>query len=85
MITARVSSKCQVTLPKRVRQALQVEPGERVLFVVADKTVELRSLGASTAQTLAGSLGRYRGTRETSEEIRKVTKKGVARAAAQEG
>jgi AbrB family looped-hinge helix DNA binding protein len=33
---AKVTSKGQVTLPKAVREALGVEPGDRVLFRVVD-------------------------------------------------
>jgi AbrB family looped-hinge helix DNA binding protein len=33
---AKVTSKGQVTLPKAVRDALGVEPGDRVLFRVVD-------------------------------------------------
>jgi AbrB family looped-hinge helix DNA binding protein len=85
MLSARISSKGQITLPKRVRQALAVNPGERVLFVVGDKSVVLRPMGASSAQTLAGSLRRYAGTRKTANQLRGLVKKEVGRAAAQEG
>lgn len=38
-----VSSKGQVTIPKEVRDALRLDTGDRVLFVVRDDgTVELR-------------------------------------------
>jgi antitoxin PrlF len=33
MTTATVTSKGQITIPSDVRQALQVEPGDRVEFV----------------------------------------------------
>jgi AbrB family looped-hinge helix DNA binding protein len=33
MTTATVTSKGQITIPVNVRQALQVEPGDRVEFV----------------------------------------------------
>ncbi len=85
MITAKISSKGQVTLPRRVRQALDVQPGERVLFVVGDKSVELRAIGPSTARTLAGSLRGYAGPRQGFREARAAVKKEVARAATQEG
>ena len=85
MITAKISAKGQITLPKRVRQALAVKPGEQVLFVVEDKTVWLRPLGPSSVQALAGSLAGYAGTRAKGNPPRQVVKKEVARAAAQEG
>ncbi len=85
MILARISPKGQVTLPWRVRQALDVRPGDRVLFVVEDKRVVLRPMGPSSAQALAGSLRRYAGARQAAGPARSAVKKEVARAAAQEG
>ena len=35
-MSAKVTSKGQITLPKAVREALGVEPGDRVLFRVVD-------------------------------------------------
>jgi AbrB family looped-hinge helix DNA binding protein len=83
MILSRISSKGQVTLPRKVRQALQVKPGDRVLFVVADDTVILQLLAAGTASTLGGSLRQYAGARP-SGLARGTVKKEAARAAAQE-
>jgi AbrB family looped-hinge helix DNA binding protein len=85
MITAKISSKGQITLPRRIRQALDVKPGERVLFVVEQERVVLRPMGPSTAETLAGSLRSYGGARQGSRETRAAVKKEVGRAAAQEG
>ncbi len=43
MPSSTVSSKGQVTIPKEVREALQVEGGDRVLFIVRENgVVELR-------------------------------------------
>lgn len=36
MATATVTSKGQITIPANVREALQVEPGDRVEFVEVD-------------------------------------------------
>ncbi len=36
MTTATVTSKGQITIPVDVRQALQVEPGDRIEFVEVD-------------------------------------------------
>jgi AbrB family looped-hinge helix DNA binding protein len=85
MLTAKVSSKGQVTLPRVVRQALDVKAGERVLFVVENETVLLEAMGPTGASALVGSLRRYAGKRKTLVEARSVVKKEVARAAAQEG
>lgn len=36
MTTATISSKGQITIPTRVRKALQIEPGDRIEFVEVD-------------------------------------------------
>jgi AbrB family looped-hinge helix DNA binding protein len=84
MNTAIISSKGQVTLPKSVRQALNVKPGQRVLFVVEDKTVFLQAIGQANAKSLAGSLAKYAAFRPSGRS-RSEVKKEVARAAAKEG
>ena len=39
MATATITSKGQITIPKEVRDALGVEPGDRVEFVAQEKGV----------------------------------------------
>lgn len=41
---SRVSSKGQVTLPKRVREAIGVGPGDAIAYDVAEGVVTLRRL-----------------------------------------
>jgi AbrB family looped-hinge helix DNA binding protein len=84
MILSRISAKGQITLPRKVRQALKLKPGDRALFLVQNETVQLQPLPASSARALAGSLQRYAGARPGGP-ARAVVKKEVARAAAQEG
>jgi AbrB family looped-hinge helix DNA binding protein len=82
MMLSRISAKGQITLPRKVRQALKVKPGDRVLFLVEDTSVLLQALAASSARALAGSLRRYAATRLTGP-ARATVKQEVARAAAQ--
>jgi AbrB family looped-hinge helix DNA binding protein len=43
MPSSTISSKGQITVPKEIRQALRIDTGDRVLFVLrADGVVELR-------------------------------------------
>lgn len=84
MILSRISSKGQVTLPRKVRQALQLKPGDRVQFIFEEDTVILQSLATGTARTLGGSLRQYARPR-LSGSARGAVKKEAARAAAQEG
>jgi AbrB family looped-hinge helix DNA binding protein len=84
MLTSRISSKGQITLPKRVRRALDVKPGMRISFVVNDNKVVLQPIVSTTARALAGSLARYRKPGSILR-VRERVRKEVARAAAREG
>jgi AbrB family looped-hinge helix DNA binding protein len=85
MITARISASGQLTLPKKVRQALAVKAGQRVMFQIAADGVLLKSLGPSSAETLAGSLRAYAISGVSSHHVRELVQEDVAHAAAQEG
>ena len=41
MLTSRLSSKGQVTLPKKVREAIGVRPGDLIEYSVEDSSVYL--------------------------------------------
>ncbi|WP_084584800.1 AbrB/MazE/SpoVT family DNA-binding domain-containing protein [Thermus tengchongensis] len=58
MVKSKVSSKGQITLPKRVREILGVGPGEEVAFEVREGEVVLR---ARKRVPLEALLGRLRG------------------------
>ena len=53
-ITARLSSKYQVVIPKAVREALQLGPDTPLLFLIEGDVVILRPQPASFAQVLRG-------------------------------
>ena len=84
MILSKISSKGQITLPRKVRQALHLELGDRVLFLVDGEIVTLQPVATCTARSLAGSLRQYAGARPGGK-ARGSVKKEVARAAAKEG
>ena len=61
MPTATVTSKGQITIPKAVREALDLEPGDRVAFRVANhtaimepETVDIKELFGSLVSAVAG-------------------------------
>lgn len=56
MTTSTLTSKGQTTLPKAVREALALKPGDRVRYVIADNDV--RILKARPLATLYGLLAR---------------------------
>ena len=55
MIESGVTAKGQTTLPKAVRDALSVKPGDRVRYVIQDG--EVRILKAGPIDRLFGTLG----------------------------
>jgi AbrB family looped-hinge helix DNA binding protein len=83
MADSRISAKGQITLPRKVRQALNVKPGDRVLFLIEPEAVRLQALAASSARALAGSLRHYAQGRP-SGAARAAAHTEVARAAAKE-
>ena len=62
MPAARITSKGQITVPKAVRDALGVEPGDRLAFriqadgavLIEPETVDLRTLRGRLVPTLRG-------------------------------
>jgi antitoxin PrlF len=44
-LTSRISSKGQVTIPKKVRDTLGAEPGDLVAYEVRGKVVTLKRVG----------------------------------------
>jgi antitoxin PrlF len=56
MTTSTLTSKGQTTLPKVVRDALALKPGDRVRYLIADH--EVRILKARPLATLYGVLAR---------------------------
>lgn len=44
MLESTITSKGQTTLPKPVRQALGVEPGDRVRYIIHDGEVKIIAL-----------------------------------------
>lgn len=44
MIESSITSKGQTTLPKAVREALSVEAGDRVRYIVKDDEVRIRKV-----------------------------------------
>jgi antitoxin PrlF len=78
MNVSTVSSKGQVTIPKEVRDALRVEAGDRVVFVLREGgVVELRPASVDLLD-LVGVLEPEAGRHVTTEQMNE----GVARAVA---
>lgn len=56
MTTARIGRRGQITLPREVRERLQLLEGQRVAFVVKGNDVTLQPL-TRTLRSLRGSVG----------------------------
>jgi AbrB family looped-hinge helix DNA binding protein len=82
-----VSSKGQVTIPKWIREALRIERGTKVDFILSDGCARMKTADHSAAAEAAGSLrayGRRRPGGSEKDRMEKVRKE-VADAAADEG
>ncbi|RLJ00857.1 MAG: AbrB/MazE/SpoVT family DNA-binding domain-containing protein [Candidatus Aenigmatarchaeota archaeon] len=53
-ITARISAKYQVVIPKPVRESLQLQPSDTLLFLLDGDTVVLRPQPANFTVAMRG-------------------------------
>ena len=53
-VGVKLSSKCQVVIPKRVRQALEIGPGDELLMVVKDGNIIIRPKPKSFTDYMKG-------------------------------
>lgn len=76
-MAATVTSKGQITIPKRVRDQLGLKAGSRVEFVLVQGHAVLEPVGTRGADALAGSLKAYsralagRSHKDILEEVRR--------------
>ena len=82
---ARISRKGQVTIPKSIRERLQVNNEGGVLFLVEDNEVKLKGIPGAQANLLAGSLKRYARRHAPLATIRKEIQGKIANEIAAEG
>lgn len=81
---ARVSAKGQVTLPKKIREVLKIEPGTTVTFMRDNGGVRLQVETTYRAANLAGVFKKY-AKKAKPAIVRKKVKAVVGHAAANEG
>jgi AbrB family looped-hinge helix DNA binding protein len=77
MTLAKITGKGQVTIPKHIRDHLQLEPGDQVVFVLREGEVLLRPV-TQTLLDLRGSV-KPRRQPEDFDKVRRQAKKRVAR------
>jgi AbrB family looped-hinge helix DNA binding protein len=86
-MASSISVKGQVTIPKRVRDALGLKPGSRVDFILAEGHAMLEPFEGGGIETLAGSLGKYarKRSRASDQVLIEKVRKEVADGAAKSG
>ncbi len=82
---ARLSKKGQVTIPKAIREKLNIDSEGGVLFLVEDDGVKLKGIPGGEIDKLAGSLKKYAKTYVPLEKVRTRIKGKIADATAREG
>ena len=75
MIESAITSKGQTTLPKAVREALSVGPGDKVRYVILDG--EVRIIPVRPINRLFGVL-KHRGPAVTLEEMDRAIAEGAS-------
>ena len=78
-VHSTVTTKGQVTIPVEIRRLLQVQPRDRIAFVVEDEKVRLVRSQSVVART-AGALKSAKPPL-TTEELREVAEKAIAQEA----
>ena len=77
MIESTITAKGQTTLPKAVRQALSIQAGDRVGYIIQGDQVRL--LGVRPINRLYGAL-QHHGPAVTLEDMDNAIAEGAARA-----
>ena len=75
MVESTITSKGQTTLPKPVREALGVRPGDRVRYIILDDGV--RIIPMRPIARLFGML-KYEGPPKTLEDIERAIAEGAS-------
>ena len=75
---SKISKKGQVTIPKPIREKLNIENEGGLLFLVEDNEVKLKGVPGIQASRLAGSLKKYAREYTPLNKIRKKIKGKIA-------
>jgi AbrB family looped-hinge helix DNA binding protein len=82
---AKVSKKGQVTIPKAIREQLDIKKEGAVLFILENGEVKLKGVPKKAVSELAGSLNKYSKGYKPLKDIRKEIKSTIAKTALTEG
>ncbi|MFB6232096.1 MAG: AbrB/MazE/SpoVT family DNA-binding domain-containing protein [Salinibacter sp.] len=78
MPTSTLTSRGQTTIPKSIREALQLRPGDRVEFILEGDQVVLRRAGADLTE-LDGMIDRSDREPASVEEMDEAIERAAAR------
>ena len=86
-MSTTITSKGQVTVPKRIREMLGLRPGDAVDFLVVEGHVLVRAARKTGVDALYGSLHAYAKNLKgkTRSEVMEEVRRMVAHEAAREG
>ena len=82
---AKISKKGQVTIPKAIREKLEIFNEGAVLFLVENNEVKLKGIPSARADQLSGSLKKYAKGYVPLNKIRKKIKGKITDEIAREG
>jgi AbrB family looped-hinge helix DNA binding protein len=82
---SKISKKGQVTIPKHIREKLNIENEGGLLFLIEDNEVKLKGVPGAQADRLAGSLKKYAREYAPLNKIRKEIKGKITDEIAAEG
>ncbi|MEI6810276.1 MAG: type II toxin-antitoxin system PrlF family antitoxin [bacterium] len=72
MVTATITSKGQVTIPKTVRESLRLHTGDRIAFIVRDQTEAVMKPVTKTVDQVFGRLHKIGQVSKTVAEMNLV-------------
>jgi AbrB family looped-hinge helix DNA binding protein len=82
---AKVSKKGQVTIPKAIREQLDIKNDGAVIFIMENGEVKIKGVPRKAVAELAGSLNKYTKGYKPLKDIRNEIKDKIAKAALNEG
>ncbi len=77
-VSAKVTSKGQITIPAEIRKALAAEPGDRVCFTVEDGAVRVERERSWVERTAGMFQGRGPKVPPTAKELREMAEQAIA-------
>ena len=82
---AKISKKGQITIPKLIREKLNIDKDGGILFLIENDEVKIKGIPAGEVEQLGGSLKKYARSYVPLKQIREDIKEKIADEAAHEG